>query len=214
MDIAALNIDYLISSANKCIQGVPGFAFVIARESELATCKGRSRSLSLDLYAQWRCMEDNHGKWRFTSPTHTVQAFAQALTGAGRVLVIGVLLVALGTALIPFLHSTAGLIFAIGVLRGEPPVLMVLTAVSLAVAAIPESLPAVVTVLLAAEQDVAHDDAIQLHDWLRMVGARCEFFGAPRMTHDFTRMQHASEKARKLTLDVRAAFAEIADLKA
>lgn len=71
-----------------------------------------------------------------------------------------------------------------------------------------------VTVLLAAEQDVAHDDAIQLHDWLRMVGARCEFFGAPRMTHDFTRMQHASEKARKLTLDVLAAFAEIADLKA
>ncbi len=79
LDIAALNIDYLISSANKCIQGVPGFAFVIARESELAACKGRSRSLSLDLYAQWRCMEDNHGKWRFTSPTHTVLAFAQAL---------------------------------------------------------------------------------------------------------------------------------------
>ena len=34
LDIAALNIDYLISSANKCIQGVPGFAFVIAREAE------------------------------------------------------------------------------------------------------------------------------------------------------------------------------------
>ena len=56
-----------------------GFAFVIAREAELAACKGRSRSLSLDLYAQWRCMEDNHGKWRLTSPTHTVLAFAQAL---------------------------------------------------------------------------------------------------------------------------------------
>lgn len=79
MDVAALNIDYLISSANKCIQGVPGFAFVIAREAELANCQGRSRSLSLDLYAQWRCMEDNHGKWRFTSQTHTVLAFAQAL---------------------------------------------------------------------------------------------------------------------------------------
>ncbi len=39
LDIAALNIDYLISSANKCIQGVPGFAFVIAREAELAACK-------------------------------------------------------------------------------------------------------------------------------------------------------------------------------
>ncbi|MDF7660700.1 2-aminoethylphosphonate--pyruvate transaminase [Erwiniaceae bacterium L1_54_6] len=79
LDVAALNIDFLISSANKCIQGVPGFGFVIARQSELEKCKGRSRSLSLDLYAQWRCMEDNHGKWRFTSPTHTVLAFAQAL---------------------------------------------------------------------------------------------------------------------------------------
>ena len=69
-----------------------------------------------------------------------------------------------------------------------------------------------VTVLLAAEQDVAHDDAIQLHDWLRMVGARCEFFGAPRMTHDFARMQHASDKARKLMKDALGAFAEIAGL--
>ncbi|GLR08417.1 2-aminoethylphosphonate--pyruvate transaminase [Mixta theicola] len=79
LDVAALKIDFLISSANKCLQGVPGFAFVIARQHELEKCKGRSRSLSLDLYAQWRCMEDHQGKWRFTSPTHTVLAFAQAL---------------------------------------------------------------------------------------------------------------------------------------
>ncbi|MFA0441033.1 2-aminoethylphosphonate--pyruvate transaminase [Vibrio sp. 10N.286.49.C2] len=79
MDIAQLGVDFMISSANKCIQGVPGFGFVIAKQSELEKCQGQARSLTLDLYDQWQCMENNHGKWRFTSPTHTVRAFYQAL---------------------------------------------------------------------------------------------------------------------------------------
>jgi len=33
-------IDYLVSSANKCFQGVPGFSYIIARKSELLKCKG------------------------------------------------------------------------------------------------------------------------------------------------------------------------------
>ncbi len=79
LDVAELEIDFLVSSANKCLQGVPGFGFIIARRSQLESCRGRARSLSLDLYDQWMAMESGNGKWRFTSPTHVVRAFAQAL---------------------------------------------------------------------------------------------------------------------------------------
>lgn len=80
VDIPAgdLGIDFIISSANKCIQGVPGFSFIICRRKALDACKGKARSLSLDLYDQWKTMQAD-GKWRFTSPTHVVLAFAKAL---------------------------------------------------------------------------------------------------------------------------------------
>ncbi|KAJ4449186.1 hypothetical protein ANN_00583 [Periplaneta americana] len=71
-------IDFLVSSANKCLQGVPGFSFVIARKSELLRCKGNSRSLSFDLVDQYEGLEGN-GQFRFTPPTHTLLAFVQAL---------------------------------------------------------------------------------------------------------------------------------------
>ena len=79
MDISVMNIDVLISSANKCIQGVPGFGFVILKKDIICNCSGIARSLSLDLYHQWLTMENSNGKWRFTSPTHVVRAFMQAL---------------------------------------------------------------------------------------------------------------------------------------
>lgn len=79
INVPELGITYLVSSANKCIQGVPGFSFIIANVSDLKQTKGISRSLSLDLYAQWETMEKDGGKWRFTSPTHVVAAFSQAL---------------------------------------------------------------------------------------------------------------------------------------
>lgn len=71
-------IDFIISSANKCIQGVPGFSFIIADKAKLIASEGKARSLSLDLYDQWKTMNKD-GKWRFTSPTHVVLAFAKAL---------------------------------------------------------------------------------------------------------------------------------------
>jgi 2-aminoethylphosphonate-pyruvate transaminase len=79
LDMAHIGADYLISSANKCIQGVPGFGFIIARQALLERTRGQARSLSLDLFDQWETMETYGGKWRFTSPTHVVRAFSQAL---------------------------------------------------------------------------------------------------------------------------------------
>ena len=75
--VADWGIDFIISSANKCIQGVPGFSFIICKLSELKKCEGKAVSLSLDLYDQWKGMHD--GKWRYTSPTHVVLAFAKAI---------------------------------------------------------------------------------------------------------------------------------------
>ncbi len=78
IEVGRLGIDFIISSANKCIQGVPGFSFIICKSEKLKTSKGKARSLSLDLYDQWETMHKD-GKWRFTSPTHVVLAFDKAL---------------------------------------------------------------------------------------------------------------------------------------
>jgi len=68
----------MVSSANKCIEGVPGFGFVLARRDALEASKGNAHSLSLDLHAQWAAMEKT-GQWRYTPPTHVVAAFIEAL---------------------------------------------------------------------------------------------------------------------------------------
>lgn len=78
LDLDDAHIDFLVSSANKCIEGVPGFAFVLARAAALLSTEGYARSLSLDLLAQWRGLEAD-GQFRFTPPTHALLAFHQAL---------------------------------------------------------------------------------------------------------------------------------------
>ena len=78
LEPADIRFEALVSSANKCIEGVPGFGFVLARRTELVATKGNSHSLSLDVYAQWEAMEKT-GQWRFTPPTHTIAAFLEAL---------------------------------------------------------------------------------------------------------------------------------------
>jgi 2-aminoethylphosphonate-pyruvate transaminase len=78
MDIRGWGIDFLISSANKCIQGVPGFSFVLGRRDLLVEAEAHARSVSLNLVSQWKGLESS-GQFRFTPPTHVLLAFWQAL---------------------------------------------------------------------------------------------------------------------------------------
>jgi 2-aminoethylphosphonate-pyruvate transaminase len=78
IDLKGAGVAYLISSPNKCLEGVPGFSFVFAQKANLLATAGWARSLSLDLLAQWQGFEKN-GQFRFTPPTHSILAFAEAL---------------------------------------------------------------------------------------------------------------------------------------
>jgi 2-aminoethylphosphonate-pyruvate transaminase len=71
-------IDVMVSSSNKCIEGVPGFSYVLVKHGLLMASKDRCHSVVLDLYEQWKGLEAN-GQFRFTPPTHALAAFHQAM---------------------------------------------------------------------------------------------------------------------------------------
>lgn len=55
IDVPKLQIDFLVSTSNKNIQGLPGFAFVISKLETLNQSQGNAASLVLDLYDQEQC---------------------------------------------------------------------------------------------------------------------------------------------------------------
>jgi len=83
IDFSSCCVDFLVSSANKCIEGVPGFSFVICRRDALLASEGSARSLSMDLIDQLKGFEKN-GQFRYTPPTHSILAFSQALKELAR----------------------------------------------------------------------------------------------------------------------------------
>jgi 2-aminoethylphosphonate-pyruvate transaminase len=78
IDVNETPVDVVISSSNKCLEGVPGLAFAIARHEVLAAAGGNAPSMVLDLHAQAAGFEKS-GEWRFTPPTHVVAALDAAL---------------------------------------------------------------------------------------------------------------------------------------
>ncbi len=77
-DLGRIPCEAVAASANKCLEGVPGIGFVIARRDALVAAEGNAPSLSLDLHDQWRGFEAT-GEWRFTPPTQVLAALGQAL---------------------------------------------------------------------------------------------------------------------------------------
>ena len=78
LDASAIMPDAIAASSNKCIEGVPGLGFVIARKAALEKTAGNATTLVLDLHDQWRNFEKT-GQYRFTPPIHVIVSFHQAL---------------------------------------------------------------------------------------------------------------------------------------
>ncbi len=78
LDAGTITFDAVVASSNKCLEGVPGMGFCIARKQALSETKGNAPALTLDLFEQWTAMEKNN-QWRFTPPVQVIAAFDKAL---------------------------------------------------------------------------------------------------------------------------------------
>lgn len=78
-DIKSYGIDFMLSTSNKCIQGLPGVAFVICRKASLEDIKEYPpRSFYLNLYQQYAFLEKT-GQMQFTPPVQTIYALRCAI---------------------------------------------------------------------------------------------------------------------------------------
>jgi len=78
IDARTVAFDGLIAASGKCLEGVPGMGFVLARRAILEKSEGVSHSLAMDLHDQWVYMMKTT-QWRYTPPTHVVAALDAAL---------------------------------------------------------------------------------------------------------------------------------------
>ena len=78
LDVARAGFDYVTASANKCLQGIPGVSFVLARRTALEALKGRpARSVYLDLLNHWTTQEQDNTP--FTPAVQVLHAMREAL---------------------------------------------------------------------------------------------------------------------------------------
>src|SRR5690606_12660841 len=78
IDARALDLEAVVVSPNKWLEGVPGIGLVVAKRAALEAAAGRAHSFCLDLHRQWRSLEHD-GRWRFTPATQATAALVAAL---------------------------------------------------------------------------------------------------------------------------------------
>jgi 2-aminoethylphosphonate-pyruvate transaminase len=79
IDVKESNIQYLISSANKCIQGMAGISFVICNKDSLKKTKNyRRRCFYFNLYDNYTFFSE-HNQMQFTPPVQVLYALRQAI---------------------------------------------------------------------------------------------------------------------------------------
>jgi len=83
LDVTQDGIDFVTASANKCLQGIPGVSFVLARRTALDAVRGRPpRSVYLDLHAHFASQEQDNTP--FTPAVQVLHAMEQALVELAR----------------------------------------------------------------------------------------------------------------------------------
>jgi len=80
INIGENNIDYLMSTSNKCIQGMAGCSFAICKNSEIIKSQNiPKRSFYLNLYNQHKYFQ-KQGEMQFTPPVQVMYALKQAIS--------------------------------------------------------------------------------------------------------------------------------------
>lgn len=78
IDLKHISIDYLFSSSNKCLQGMPGLSFVLFKKDRLEDLRSNQRAFYLDLYSQWQNLHQKK-QMRFTPPVQICYALKAAI---------------------------------------------------------------------------------------------------------------------------------------
>lgn len=78
IDARALDLEAVVVSPNKWLEGVPGIGLVVVKRAALERAAGRAHSFCLDLHRQWQSLARD-GRWRFTPATQATAALVAAL---------------------------------------------------------------------------------------------------------------------------------------